>query len=156
MIAFRGGGLSRETYFHLYFHRDRGRGLEKECVWWCNMKLQSQRGQITCRDPQPTQGSPTPTVPCPHLSPKHLHPYTTEFQEAGRLSRRRTLAHAEHSHLCALSPFQGVGAPINTPLQGLGGIGHRAIRCYLVTDSQLCLVLSSGVVPFTAPAKLKG
>lgn len=149
------GGVGGNILPSILPQRQRERVRERVCVW-CNMKLQSQRGQITCRDPQTTQGSPTPTVPCPHLFPKHLHPYTTEFQEAGQLSCRRTLAHAEHSHLCTLSPFQGVGAPINTPLQGLGGIGHGAIRCYLVTDSQLCLVLSSGVVPFTAPAKLKG
>lgn len=98
-----------------------------------NTSLQSQRGQITCRNPplfsiklpQPCNGISFHSYAfCAPTFPKHLHLHTqklkiTKFIEVGPYSIRHTLMHAKHLQLCTLSPFQGVGRPINTTLQGL-------------------------------------
>lgn len=59
-----------------------------------------------------------PTFPntCIHI---HRSLKIPDSREVKPHSFRNTLLHAEHSQLCTLTPFQGVGSPINTTLQGL-------------------------------------
>lgn len=57
---------------------------------------------------------------------------------------RHTLLHVEHLQLCTLTPFQGVGRPINTTLQGLGDweLSHKMLSGDWYT--LVSLFLSSG------------
>lgn len=132
--------------------------LFSRVIWGCSPKGDRSPENpppllFSIKLPQPYNGKSPYSHAC---CPKHLHLHTQKlknikFMEVKPHSFRHTHSHtqtpdlhAEHLQLCTLTPFQGVGRPINTTLQGLG---DRASSHKMLSGDWYTLVslfLSSG------------